>query len=209
MSRGLIEDLLSGSDEDEEAGSLSIDDMRLRHLLDDLDDENAVSSDLNSDENINDLISSLELEDADRLLSLESIAAPELPPQTLSSSAARLPTVTAVPCHGNNERNLIDCFDRQTSQEIQSNDLEWDDEATESLDGTPADVATLELLVSGQEEEEAAESEGCDALQMKERLSEIDLLLGASQRDLSDDRSDQTLLSSALTDPLALCFKND
>jgi hypothetical protein len=99
MSRGLIDELLLGSDDEDEgcggarglpngAGGVrhekegdEIDEiMRLHHLLNDFDDderEEALAKEMkgnkepNIEEDINDLILSLELEDNDRYLSLE------------------------------------------------------------------------------------------------------------------------------------------
>jgi hypothetical protein len=94
---GLIDDLLTGSDDEEEDTSLTIDDMRLRHLLDDLDDENALSStglEVSPEENINDLISTLEMEDTDRLLFLESTPSSP-PPPYLPLSPSAIASTTA------------------------------------------------------------------------------------------------------------------
>jgi hypothetical protein len=91
--------------------------------------------------------------------------------------------------------DMIQCFDQQiqsTSEEnhpkaIQPNDLEWDtEETTSSTEMTSSEISVPEPIAGGHHDEE--EEYKYDCLQLKDRLTEIDGILGSPDRDFSADR---------------------
>ena len=83
--------------------------------------------------------------------------------------------------------DIIECFNdqmRSGTEEIQSNDLEWDTEEMEANDMSPTEMSIPEPITGHDEEEEYR----YDCLQLKDRLTEIDEILRRNDRDLSADR---------------------